>query len=132
MNDKELIQQALKARKNAYAPYSKFAVGAALLTKNGKIYLGCNIESASFSPTCCAERVAFFNAVSNSEREFSAIAVVGGNIADKKLNPCSPCGVCRQVMSEFCSPDFKIILSDGEENIKVYNLGELLPLSFSI
>jgi len=132
MNDKELIQQALKARKNAYAPYSKFAVGAALLTKNGKIYLGCNIESASFSPTCCAERVAFFNAVSNSEREFSAIAIVGGNIDDEKLNICSPCGVCRQVMSEFCSPDFKVILSDGEENIKIYNLGELLPLSFSI
>ena len=132
MKEKELIEQALKARERAYAPYSKFAVGAALLTKNGRIYLGCNIESASFSPTCCAERVAFFSAVSNQEREFSAIAIVGGNIDNKKLKLCSPCGVCRQVMSEFCSRDFKVILSDGAEDVKIYTLDELLPLSFTM
>lgn len=132
MKEKELIEQALKARARAYAPYSKFAVGAALLAKSGNIYLGCNVESASFSPTCCAERVAFFNAVSNSEKEFSAIAMVGGNIDDKNLKLCSPCGVCRQVMSEFCSSDFKIILSDGAENVKIYTLDELLPLSFTM
>ena len=132
MENKELIKMALGARERAYAPYSKFAVGAALLSKSGEVYLGCNIESASFSPTCCAERVAFFDAVSRGEREFSAIAVVGGKLGEIPSSICSPCGVCRQVMKEFCGEDFKIILSDGSDSINIYTLGELLPLGFTI
>ena len=124
----KLIDDAEKARKNAYAPYSKFSVGAALLTKNGKIYTGCNIENASFSPTNCAERTAFFKAVSEGEREFEAIAVVGGKEGEAS-GFCTPCGVCRQVMLEFCEQDFKIVLkyTNGE---KIYLLSELIPAAF--
>ena len=126
--NKELINKAIEAREKAYAPYSKFKVGAALKTKDGKIYLGCNIENASFSMTNCAERTAFFKAVSEGEKEFSAIAIVGGK---DKLEFCPPCGACRQVMSEFCDKDFKIILFDGEKEYE-YTLGEILPLGFKL
>ncbi len=131
MTDVELIALAKSAAENAYVPYSGFTVGAALLCKNGKVYLGCNIENAAYSPTNCAERTAFFKAVSEGEREFTAIAIVGG----KSLNfsdYCSPCGVCRQVMSEFCDGDFKIILGKNDGEYKVYTLNELLPLSFNL
>lgn len=129
MKDSELFALAKKAAENAYAPYSGFTVGAALLSKGGKIYSGCNIENAAFSPTNCAERTAFFKAVSEGEREFSAIAVAGGkNLSFNKS--CFPCGVCRQVMSEFCGEDFKIIVGNDLEGVKVFTLGELLPERF--
>ena len=131
MTDKELVILAKKAAEGAYAPYSGFTVGAALLAKDGKMYSGCNIENAAYSPTNCAERTAFFKAVSEGEREFSAIAVVGGKNLDFK-EFCPPCGVCRQVMSEFCDGDFKIILGRNDEELKVYTLKELLPLSFGL
>ena len=123
-----LLEKAEEARKKAYAPYSNFSVGAALLTKDGKIYTGCNVENASFSPTNCAERTAFFKAISEGEREFEAIAVAGGKIGEES-GFCAPCGVCRQVMLEFCSPDFKIILKD-EKSEKIYLLSELIPIAF--
>lgn len=131
MTDKELILKAKQAAENAYAPYSGFTVGAALLTKNGKVYTGCNIENASFSPTNCAERTAFFKAVSEGEREFTKIAIVGGKNKDF-TDFCSPCGVCRQVMSEFCKEDFIILLGRNDEEIKAFTLNEILPLSFSL
>ncbi len=129
MDREKLIELALAAREKAYAPYSHFRVGAALLTKNGKVYQGCNIENAAFSPTNCAERTAIFSAVANGEREFSAIAVVGGEGEIKDF--CAPCGVCRQVMSEFCTADFEICLFNGKE-IKKFTLGEILPESFKL
>ena len=129
MTDLELMTAAEKAREGAYSPYSDFKVGAALLTKRGKVYVGCNIENASFTPTVCAERVAFFEAVKNGERDFAAIAIVGGKSGD---NPtfCAPCGVCRQVMAEFCHKDFRILFGT-KENFKAYSLEELFPASFS-
>ncbi|MBE6785975.1 MAG: cytidine deaminase [Ruminococcaceae bacterium] len=132
MTNVELIEKAKKAAENAYAPYSGFKVGAALLTKSGRVYLGCNIESSSFSPTNCAERTAFFKAVSEGEREFEKIAVAGGKNGDFS-DYCTPCGVCRQVMSEFCGEDFKVLLGkNGEEEYRELTLGELLPHSFSL
>lgn len=125
----ELIKKAEEARNNAYAPYSKFTVGAALLTKNGKIYTGCNIENAAYSPTNCAERTAFFKAVSDGERNFQAIAIVGGKEKQEDVF-CPPCGVCRQVMLEFCDADFKVILKENNQQ-KVYSLSELIPASFT-
>ena len=131
MDRERLGRLALEARKNAYAPYSHFAVGAALLTKNGKVYTGCNIENAAFSPTSCGERTAFFKAVSEGEREFLAIAVAGGRTGENPENPCPPCGVCRQVMREFCDPaTFRVILASGPDNWVSYRLEELLPLGF--
>ena len=130
MTDLELMQAAEKARKSAYAPYSHFAVGAALLAASGKVYVGCNIENASFTPTVCAERVAFFEAVKNGERDFVAIAVTGGKASDAP-SFCAPCGVCRQVMSEFCQKDFRILLGNAEE-FKEYSMASLLPFSFSL
>ena len=130
MRDKELMCLAENARRNAYAPYSGFRVGAALLTKDGRVYTGCNIENAAYSPTCCAERVAVFRAVSEGAREFAAIAIVGGH-HDAPDAVCAPCGVCRQVLSEFCSADFRVLLGNVEE-IRAYKLSELLPLSFSL
>ncbi len=121
---KELIKRAIKASENAYAPYSDYKVGAALLTKDGKIYEGANIENASYSPTVCAERVAIFKAVFEGERDFKALAVYGKNMA-------YPCGVCRQVLSEFCSPKLKIYIVKDEDNFEETTLGELLPKSFS-
>ena len=131
MNRERLGRLALKARKNAYAPYSHFAVGAALLTKNGKVYTGCNIENAAFSPTSCGERTAFFKAVSEGEREFLAIAVAGGRTGENPENPCPPCGVCRQVMAEFCDPEtFEILLVTENGVEEAYLLKELLPRGF--
>lgn len=128
MTDFELITLAVEARKQAYAPYSTFRVGAALLGKSGKIYTGCNVENAAYTPTNCAERTAVFKAVSEGEREFSAIAIVGGK-GDAPADFCAPCGVCRQVLAEFCEPDFRILLGTPE-NIKTYTFAELLPCSF--
>ena len=123
---KELINKAIQAKKFSYSPYSKFSVGAALLTANGKIYTGCNIENASFSPTVCAERTAFIKAVSEGERKFSAIAIVGDT------DSITPCGVCRQFISEFCNENFKIICAKDAENYKSYTLEELLPDAFKL
>lgn len=131
MNDARLVELALEARKQAYTPYSGFQVGAALLTKTGKIYTGCNIENAAYTPTNCAERTAFFKAVSEGEREFEAIAIVGGGKDTEALEFCPPCGVCRQVMMEFCDPEtFQIILAVDKEKYDIFTLNELLPLGF--
>ncbi len=131
MNRRELIDIALEARHMAYTPYSHHKVGAALLTKDGKVYRGCNIESASYTPSNCAERTAFFKAVSEGEREFEAIAIVGGFEDSPVLRLCAPCGVCRQVMMEFCAPEtFEIILCDEKDELHTYKLEELLPLGF--
>lgn len=131
MNEKELVGAAMKAREQAYTPYSHFQVGAALLTKSGKIYQGCNIECAAYSPTNCAERTAFFKAVSEGERAFTAIAIVGGPAGAPVKQLCPPCGVCRQVMREFCDPEtFRVILASGPEQWETYSLEELLPLGF--
>ena len=124
-----LVQKAMDARKRSYSPYSGFAVGAALLCKDGTVYTGTNIENASFTPTVCAERVAFFSAIQDGHREFSAIAIVGGKGNQEVSELCPPCGVCRQVMGEFCEGDFEIILSDGKES-KSFTLNELLPFRF--
>lgn len=129
MDYRSLMDKALEARKKSYSPYSHFCVGAALLCKNGKIYTGCNIENAAYTPTNCAERTAIFKAVSEGEREFEAIAIVGGK-ENEDGEFCVPCGVCRQVMAEFCDKDFKIVLGDAKE-ITVYTLGEMLPYSFT-
>ncbi len=129
MTDRELLDLAIEARKYSYAPYSEFHVGAALLTKSGKVYKGCNIENASFGATNCAERTAIFKAVSEGEGDFEAIAIVGGKDG-KELELCPPCGICRQVMTEFCDLDtFRIVLGDEHEE-RSYTLTELLPLSF--
>ncbi len=126
-----LIEKALEARKKSYCPYSSFAVGAALLTKDGKCYTGANIECSSHTPTVCAERVAFFGAVHDGNRAFSAIAIVGGDRKEDISFHCTPCGVCRQVMSEFCNDDFSIILYDGKEP-RIFTLNELLPMRFGL
>ena len=131
MTELELIELAKKAAKNAYVPYSHYTVGAALLSKSGKAFLGCNIENAAYSPTNCAERTAFFKAVSEGEREFSAIAVVGGYELDFK-DYFAPCGVCRQVMAEFCDMNtFKVILGKNGGEFRVFTLKEILPFGFS-
>lgn len=133
INNEELILKAIEAAKNSYSPYSKFKVGAALLTKNNEIYLGCNIENASYSLTNCAERTAIFKAVSEGKKEFKAIAIMG-SATEEFDEYCTPCGACRQVLSEFCEPDFKIILGRIKEKNKIelkeYTLKELLPESF--
>ena len=128
MTDHELMLLAEQARLKAYAPYSGFKVGAALLAKSGKVYLGCNIENASYTPTNCAERTAFFKAVSEGEMEFEKIAIVGGKEEPSEL--VSPCGVCRQVMAEFCDESFTILLGNSK-GIKSFSLKEILPLSFT-
>lgn len=127
---KELIRQAIEAMGKAYTPYSGFKVGATLLAKDGTIYQGCNIENAAYTPCNCAERTAFFKAVSEGVREFEAICIVGGK--DGVLTDfTAPCGVCRQVMMEFCEPDkFQIILAAGPEEYKIFTLEELLPMGF--
>lgn len=138
-----LIEKATEAAKIAYSPYSKYCVGAALLTKSGEIFTGCNVENASYGATTCAERTAFFKAVSEGFLEFEAIAIVGGpsNIickgaAEMGGNPIKfsdyayPCGICRQVMQEFCDRDFRIIVAKSVEDYKEYTLGELLPFGF--
>lgn len=126
----QLIDLAIKQLEFSYVPYSHFKVGAALLAKGGEIYTGCNIENAAYTPTNCAERTAFFKAVSEGVREFEAICVVGGK--DGVLTDyASPCGVCRQVMMEFCDPDtFQIIMAVNKEKYKNYTLKEMLPMGF--
>lgn len=132
--DKKLVQEmidlAIEQLRYSYTPYSGFKVGAALLTEGGKLYTGCNIENAAYTPTNCAERTAFFKAVSEGERAFEAICVVGGK--DGILTGyAAPCGVCRQVMMEFCNPEtFKIILATSREQYEIFTLKELLPLGF--
>ena len=128
MNEKELALSAIKARETAYAPYSEFYVGAALLCSDGTVFTGCNIENISYSATVCAERTAFFKAVSEGKREFSAIAIAGGKKGESIF--AYPCGVCRQVMREFCSDDFLVILGNKNLEYKEYKLSEILPLSF--
>lgn len=130
MNDKELLGIAKHVRESAYCPYSGVAVGAALLTESGKVYTGINIENASYSPTVCAERVAFFSAIERGERSFKKIAIAGGPWGRAATSAFSPCGVCRQVMAEFCDGDFEIILAEGD-GTRVYRLSELLPASFT-
>lgn len=125
---RSLLNTAMAARKLAYAPYSGFKVGAALLCADGSVYTGCNIENAAYTPTNCAERTAFFKAVSEGHREFIAMAVVGGKSAVDA--PCPPCGVCRQVMMEFCGRDFEIILGTDHGQPQVYTLEMLLPQGF--
>lgn len=130
MDNRELIRSALEAMKRAYTPYSDYKVGAALLTKSGKVYQGCNIENAAYTPTNCAERTAFFRAVFDGEREFERICVVGGKHGEP-VDYAAPCGVCRQVMMEFCDPEtFRIILAVDEDHYSEYLLKELLPLGF--
>ena len=125
-----LINRAIKAQKMSYAPYSHWNVGAALLAKNGSIIPGCNIENAGYTPTNCAERTAFFKAVSEGIKDFAAIAVVGGPDYTIK-DYCAPCGVCRQVMMEFCDPkNFYIIIAKSEDEYLVYTLEEMLPMGF--
>ena len=125
----DLSSLAIKARESSYSPYSGVRVGAALLAKSGKIYTGCNIENAAFSPTVCAERVAFFKAISEGEKEFTAIAVAGGagELPDGEFPPC---GVCRQVMAEFCDPNFKVCLVKNETEYTTLTLRDLLPHGF--
>ena len=147
----QLIEEALKARESSYSPYSHFKVGAALLTKAGVIYRGCNIENASYGATNCAERTAFFKAVSEGERDFAAIAIVGGKeaeepirsaatsqILDEKSFPIEeisdyayPCGICRQVMLEFCKSDFIVIVARSAGDYKEFTLDEIAPFGFS-
>ncbi len=131
MSHMELVALALAARERAYCPYSHFAVGAALLTAQGRVYQGCNIENAAFGPTNCAERTAFFTAVCAGERDFVAIAVVGGPAGQPVSALCAPCGVCRQVMREFCRDDFTVILSAGDGECRCFPLAELLPLGMT-
>ena len=130
MNNIELISEAINASKYAYSPYSKFRVGAALLTSDDTVYKGCNIENASFSATVCAERTAFFKAVSDGKKSFKRIAIVGMNGSDIS-EYTAPCGVCRQIMREFCDDDFEIVLVKSESEYKILKLAELLPHSFT-
>lgn len=130
MKKNELVQKATDAMKNAYAPYSNFMVGAALLTKNGKVYTGCNVENSSYGVTNCAERTALFGAIADGEREFCAIAIVGGKNGEI-TDFCLPCGVCRQALSEFCGEDFKIYLYNGKK-IKEHKFSQVFPLKFEL
>ena len=131
MTHEELLKTAIEARENAYVPYSHFAVGAALLAKSGKVYRGCNVENAAYGPTNCAERTAFFTAVCAGEREFEALAICGGPAGKPVSELCAPCGVCRQVIREFCPDDFPIVLTTDATKLYETTLAELLPLSFS-
>ena len=129
MRARDLMRLAEAARERAYAPYSDFLVGAALLGKSGKVYLGCNVENAGYSATNCAERTAFFKAISDGEREFQAIAIVGGKRGEKP-GFCAPCGICRQVMVEFCDGEFPVVLGTAEK-YEIHKLSSLLPLTFT-
>ena len=126
---KKLVEKACQARFMAYSPYSDFCVGAALLCADGEIIIGANVENSSYGATNCAERTAFFTALMNGKREFEAIAIVGSKRGEDISAFCAPCGICRQVMGEFCNKDFEVLLYDGK-SIKVYTLAELLPESF--
>ncbi len=128
-----LLEEAEEMRSHAYAPYSRFAVGAALLCEDGSVYGGCNIENGSYGATVCAERTAFFKAVSEGAKDFKAIAITGAPKGEASASPCPPCGICRQVMAEFCDPKtFLIILRDGPDKPKTFTLGDLLPESFTL
>ena len=129
--EKKLIRLALKARENAYAPYSNYMVGAAVLTGSGKIYTGCNIENASYGATNCAERTAIFKAVSEGERSVDTICIVGGKSGEEPSSYAYPCGMCRQVIWEFGNDKTKIIVANSEDNFKVYSMKEILPFAFS-
>ena len=126
----ELVKRALEARLKAYSPYSDFCVGAALLCGDGEIFEGANIENSSYGATNCAERTALFTAVYAGKRDFKAIAIVGAKRGCEVDEFCQPCGICRQVMAEFCTPDFEVVLASGE-GVSVYRLDEVLPLSFT-
>ena len=130
MQAQQLIRAAFAARRFAYTPYSHFKVGAALLARSGKVFTGCNIESASYSPTNCAERTALFKAVSEGVTAFSAIAIVGSREGEVNRIVTSPCGVCRQALFEFCGPDLTVIMARSEEDYLETTLGELLPYGF--
>lgn len=130
MQPKELWEAAARARGNAYAPYSDFRVGAALLTNDGRVFLGANMESSSYGATICAERAAFASAVSSGARSFAAIAVAGAPGSREPQKPCPPCGLCLQVMAEFCTPDFPVYLADGKGGTVAYPLRDLLPHAF--
>ena len=130
MKDMDLIRLAEKARQNAYAPYSGYTVGAALLSADGTVTVGCNVENASYGATLCAERVALTRAVADGKRDFVAIAVVGGKAGRAPETFFSPCGICRQVLREFCRNDFRVLIGNGNEIVN-RTLGELLPNSFS-
>ena len=129
MDNSQLLDTAIRAMQSAYAPYSHFHVGAALLTESGEVYTGCNIENAAYSCTVCAERTAFFSAVRDGHRKFTKIAVVGGMNGEISSFTYT-CGVCRQVMQEFCDDGFILVFTDGKE-VRELTLGELLPYSFS-
>lgn len=126
MEKEKLMEFAKEGREKAYVPYSKFKVGAALLTADGKVYKGCNIENSGYSMTNCAERTAMFKAISEGERDFAAIAIV----ADTE-GPCSPCGACRQVISEFCAPNMPVYLTNMKGDVQETTVNELLPGAFS-
>ena len=131
MDYQYLVDEAFKARENAYTPYSHFKVGACCELNDGKMIYGANIENAAYTPSNCAERTAFFKAVSDGERNFRAIAIVGGKEGEKDYDFCSPCGVCRQVMMEFCDPEeFEIVLGNSAGDIKVIKLKDILPEGF--
>ncbi len=130
MNATQLLESAKAARALAYAPYSGFSVGAALLSEDGRLFCGCNVENAAFTPTCCAERVALFKAVSEGAHRFSAIAIVGGK--GNETAPCYPCGVCRQALSEFCSDNLSVVLENGSGLVEETSLGALLPKRFAL
>ena len=127
---RRLARAALEARENAYCPYSRFAVGAALLTAAGEIVTGCNIECASYGPTNCAERTAVFRAIAAGVRDFAALAVAGGPAGEEPADFCPPCGVCRQVLAEFCGAEFPVLLVKSETSCRECTLGELLPMAF--
>lgn len=129
--EKELIKLALEARKNAYAPYSNYLVGASVLTESGRMYTGCNIENASYGATNCAERTAIFKAVSEGERSIKAICIAGGKRGEAPSSYAYPCGMCRQVISEFGNDETKIIVANSETDFKVYSLKEILPFAFT-
>ncbi len=138
MNDKnilsddrirELCETAVEMRNKSYTPYSHFRVGAALLAENGRIYTGCNIENAAYTPGCCAERTAFFKAVSDGQTHFTAIAIAGGP-ENGELQYCPPCGVCRQVMTEFCEHDFVVFLAKSADDYRRTTLNDILPFRF--
>jgi len=131
MDDRALYELAVKARAFSYSPYSGYRVGAALLAKDGRVFTGCNVENAAYGPSNCAERTAFFKAVSEGATEFEAIAVAGGRKGAAFLDFCPPCGVCRQVMQEFCEPgSFRIIMGNSAGELRALTLGELLPYGF--
>ncbi len=135
INEQELhtlIKSALEMREKSYCPYSNYAVGAAIMSTDGKIYTGCNIENSSFPAGICAERTALFKAVADGKRDFKALAVCGGKQGEDPTDFAYPCGICRQALGEFCDKNFKVIVAVSENNYKILDFGELLPYSFEL